>query len=158
MIQSYPAEFAEIKAAITSADWVIINPPKVRKRKGKVVATIDIDQTATNKDIEQQFSTRGWEPGRQIVSNSPSMLAADFNKNVIQVEVQFGNAARWYADVFKFLLSYSADDIEVGVLVVPMQTTARRIDENIISYERVLRELPHAKMAVTLPVLVIGVH
>jgi len=71
--------------------------------------------------------------------------------------VQFGNAARWYADVFKFLLSYAADDIEVGVLVVPMQRTAKRIDENIISYERVLRELPHAKMAVTLPVLVIGV-
>lgn len=145
LIQSYSADFEEIKDAITSAKWAVVNPPKVRKRKGKVVATIDIDQIATNKNIEQQFSARGWEPRRRIVSNSPSHLAADFNKNAIQVEVQFGNAARWYADVFKFLLSYAADDIEVGVLVVPMHSTAVRIDENIISYERVLRVLPQER-------------
>ena len=65
--------------------------------------------------------------------------------------------ARWYTDVFKFLLSYSADDIEVGILVVPMQETAKKIDENVAYYERVVRELPHAKMGITIPILVIGV-
>ena len=65
--------------------------------------------------------------------------------------------ARWYTDVFKFLLSYSADDIEVGVLVVPMQATANKIDENIAYYERVIRELPHAKMGITIPIWVVGV-
>ena len=65
--------------------------------------------------------------------------------------------ARWYTDVFKFLLSYSANDIEVGVLIVPMQDTAKRIDENIVYCERVMRELPHAKMGITLPIWIIGV-
>ena len=64
---------------------------------------------------------------------------------------------RWHADVFKFLLSYSADDIEVGILVVPIQETANKIDENVAYYERVVRELPHAKMGITIPILVIGV-
>ena len=66
--------------------------------------------------------------------------------------------ARWYTGVFKFLLSYSADDIEVGVLVVPMQAAASKIDENAAYYERVVRELPHAKMGITIPILVIGVN
>ena len=65
--------------------------------------------------------------------------------------------ARWYTDVFKFLLSYAANDIEVGVLVVPMQATANQIDENVVYFERIVRELPHAKMAVTIPVWVIRV-
>jgi hypothetical protein len=65
--------------------------------------------------------------------------------------------ARWYTDVFKFLLSYAADDIEVGVLIVPMQAKAATIDENVVYFERVHRELPHAKMAVTIPVWLIGV-
>jgi len=64
--------------------------------------------------------------------------------------------ARWYTDVFKFLLSYSADDIEVGVLAVPMQDTAARIDENVVYFERVLRELPHARMGITIPIWVLG--
>ena len=56
-----------------------------------------------------------------------------------------------------FLLSYSSGDIEVGILIVPMQATAKRIDENVVNYERVVRELPHAKMGITLPIWVIGV-
>ena len=92
----------------------------------------------------------------RIVSQSRSRLEADFKKGPIQVEIQFGNMARWYTDVFKFLLSYAADDIEVGVLVVPMQDVAKRIDENVVYLERVVRELPHAKMAITIPVWVIG--
>lgn len=84
-------------------------------------------------------------------------MAADAKKGKIQIEIQFGNMARWYTDVFKFLLSYSADDIEVGILVVPMQKTADKIDENVAYYERVIRELPHAKMGITIPILGIGV-
>jgi hypothetical protein len=44
----------------------------------------------------------------------------------------------------------------VGVLVVPMQSFANTIDENVAHYERVVRELPYAKMSITLPIWVIG--
>jgi hypothetical protein len=42
------------------------------------------------------------------------------------------------------------------VLVVPMQDVAKQIDENVAYYERVTRELPHAKMGITLPIWVLG--
>ncbi len=65
--------------------------------------------------------------------------------------------ARWYTDVFKFQLSYALDTIDVAVLVVPMQEFSNLIDENVAYFERVVRELPWAKMSLTLPILVIGV-
>jgi hypothetical protein len=74
----------------------------------------------------------------------------------VQAEVQFGNMSRWTYDVFKFQVSYSLDLIDVGVLVVPMQAFADTIDENVAHYERVVRELPYAKMSITLPIWVIG--
>ena len=110
----------------------------------------------TNLAIEEAFRQRGWEIRPRIISTAKSNLASDFKKGKVQVEVQLGNMARWYTDVFKFLLSYSADDIEIGVLAVPVQATAKQIDENIANYERVTRELPHAKMGITLPIWVLG--
>ncbi len=38
-----------------------------------------------------------------------------------------------------------------------MQSMAKSIDENVAYYERVVRELPHAKMGITIPILIIGV-
>ena len=147
----------EIISAISDSDWIFIDPPKTRIRKDKIVAQLDINQRETNKSIELQFQKLGWTCQPKIISNSSSNLVADFKKDKIQVEVQFGNMARWYTDIFKFLLSYSADDIEIGVLIVPVLDTAKRIDENIVNFERIIRELPHANMGITLPIWIIGV-
>jgi hypothetical protein len=152
----FPGEEAEIRTALTAAAWSVI-PVRTRVRGGKTVLSKDIHQDQSNKNIEAQFKAiGGWAVRPLIVSATDSKLRSDFKKGRVQVEVQFGNMARWYTDAFKFLLSYSVGDIEVGVLVVPMQATARRIDENVASYERVVRELPHAKMGITLPIWVIG--
>jgi len=142
---------------IAAVEWQPKVKPKIRIRDGRTVAKLTIDQARTNKVFEQEFTAKDWTLRPQIVSHAESRLAADFKKGVIQVEVQFGNMAWWYTDVFKFLLSYATDDIKIGVLIVPMQSVSRRIDENVVYFERVVRELPHAKMAITIPIWVIGV-
>jgi len=149
----YPEEKKEIVDAITSSSWV----PKPKAKKTKRQKTLlTVDQKLTNSDIERSFRQRQWVIRPRIITAAKSNLASDFKKGKVQVEVQLGNMARWYTDVFKFLLSYSADDIEIGVLAVPMQEMAKTIDENIANFERVTRELPHAKMGITLPIWVLG--
>ncbi len=152
----YSTERQEILNSIAAVSWHPKAQPTIRTRQGRQVANLTIDQIATNAAFEEQFRQRSWLIRPRIVSQSESQLAADFKKGSIQVEIQFGNMARWYTDIFKFLLSYSANDIEIGVLIVPMLSVAVKIDENVVNYERVTRELPHAKMAVTIPVWVIG--
>lgn len=153
----YPSELTDVNVILDGVDFVKQSRTISRSRKGKVVATKSISAPLTNALIYKALKNKGWAVTPKIISKSKSNLAADAKKGKIQLEVQFGNMARWYTDVFKFLLSYSADDIEVGILVVPTQATAKKIDENIAHFERVVRELPHAKMGITIPILVIGV-
>lgn len=133
-----------------------------RRSRDKRYRFFPVDQKAMNRHLDTQFiDSRGWQ--RQPLIVDPSMgagpktnLKGDYKKGRLQVEVQFGNMARWYTDVFKFQLSYSLDVIDVAVLVVPVQGFANLIDENVANYERVVRELPWAKMSLTLPILVVG--
>lgn len=123
---------------------------------------LPVDQKSMNAHLDQKFSDSGWISQPPVVAKDSTTgpqtgLRADFKKNRVQVEIQFGNMARWYTDVFKFQLSYSLDEIDVAALVVPMQRFANLIDENVVYFERVVRELPHAKMSLTLPILVVGI-
>lgn len=137
-----------------------------RRRATKAAPGIDryfffpINQSGLNRQLEDGLRPLGWEIRPYIIDPAKAgprtRLAADFKKGRLQVEVQFGNMARWYSDAFKFQLSFSLDDIDVAILVVPMQGFANLIDENVASYERVVRELPWARMSLTVPILVIG--
>jgi len=133
-----------------------LETPKRRKR-GKKQMIFTTDQKKFNKELDKAFSQLDWKVQPQITEDNVTRIKADFNKNRIQIEVQFGNMARWYSDVFKFQVGYSLGLIDVGVLIVPTQKFAKTIDENVAYYERVIRELPYAKMSLTLPIWVVGI-
>lgn len=133
-----------------------LNPPKTRTRGGKQL-TFTTDQLALNQIIENLFAERGWEVKPLVTNDRVTNIRADYKKGRVQVELQFGNMARWYTDVFKFQVSYSLGLIDVAVLVAPTQIFANTIDENVAHYERIIRELPYAKMSITLPIWVVGI-
>jgi len=145
----------EILRILTEASVPQLATPKKRTRDGRT-RTFTTDQDALNKYFDQEFEKKGWEVHPKVTENGVTRIEADFKKGRVQIEIQLGNMARWYTDVFKFQVSYSLGLIDVGVLVVPMKSFADTIDENIVYFERVTRELPYAKMSITLPILVIG--
>lgn len=169
--ETFKSSRDELIAILEAADVPLLNPNELVSRKGGVKRRgrggkryffLPVDQKELNRRLDAAFDAKGWAVHPLIVdlqrSGGPrTRLAADFKKDRLQVEVQFGNMARWYSDVFKFQLSYSLDEIDVAVLVVPTQPFANLIDENVAYYERVCRELPWAKMSLTLPILVIGI-
>jgi hypothetical protein len=167
----------EILAVLSEVQAPLLNPNELDGRRGGVKRRkrkgargdpgdryffLPVDQKALNRELDRRFKELDWTLQPRIVevgseTGPRTGLKGDYKKGPLQVEVQFGNMARWYTDVFKFQLSYSLNRIDVAVLVVPMQRFANLIDENVACYERVERELPHAKMSLTLPILVIGV-
>lgn len=130
---------------------------KVRPRSNQIFPA---DQKGLNKLLDKEFVDRGWERQPLIVppegAGPDTGLLGDFRKLRIGVEVQFGNMSRWAYDVFKFQLSYSLGHIDIGVLILPTRQLSNYIDENVAHFERVARELPSAKMSLTLPILVLG--
>ena len=124
--------------------------------------SLDVVQQVQNTYFDRRFVVdAGWQFHPLATGIAASNLKADYRKTfsdlTIQTEVQFGNMSRWYSDIFKFQAAYSQNLIQMGLSIVPMSSLARRIDSNIVNYERATRELPSAILSITLPILLIGV-
>ena len=90
----------------------------------------------------------------------------DFLKDRVGVEVGFGHASFIGIDLLKFQVgSYSGlDKIDVGIYVVTtsrfqktMKTRYQQNWEGSLSFEKVLRYLPHFKSAIQVPISVLGI-
>ena len=125
------------------------SPRQGSKRK------FDYDQKQLNDDFVKGFVKRKWN--RQPKSVKGLNLKADFNKERVQIEVQFGNVARYYADLLKFQIAFLQGDIDVGVEIVAIQSFAKKMGENLANYERCVREVEHFKTIITMPTWIIGV-
>lgn len=123
---------------------------------------LDVVQQVLNTFFDRRLAVDlGWDYHPLATGILDSGLRADFRKDfsglTVQAEVQFGNMARWYSDVFKFQAAYSQGLIQLALSVVPMLNLATRIDSNIVNFERAKRELPSAELSITLPIILAGV-
>jgi hypothetical protein len=129
--------------------------------KSKTNPRLDVVQQLMNIYFDRRFAIdAGWQHHPLATKIAASALRADFRKSfgalAVQVEVQFGNMARWYSDIFKFQTAYSQGLIQAAISILPTASLARRTDSNVANFERAVRELPSAELSITLPILVIG--
>lgn len=153
--QKHAPAWSEIKDTLEQAPIFIYPGKSARNSRLAVV------QKVMNTYFDRRFAIDlAWEYHPFATKIPNSSLRADYRKAFsglsVQSEVQFGNMARWYSDVFKFQAAYSEELIQVGVSVVPVASLARKIDSNIAHFERAVRELPSARLSITLPILLVG--
>lgn len=122
---------------------------------------LDVVQQLMNVYFDRRFAIdEGWQHHPLATRIEASGLRADFRKSfgslAVQVEVQFGNMARWYSDIFKFQTAYSQGLIQAAISILPTAALGRRTDSNVAHFERAVRELPSAELSITLPILLIG--
>jgi hypothetical protein len=119
-----------------------------------------------NEVLRKSFEFKGWT-GQPGVFDDPSEPGAkmDFLKERVGIEVGFGHASFIGIDLLKFQVSsYSAlDKIDVGVYVVTTRQFQRRMKdykqnwEGSLSFEKVIKYLPHFKSAIQIPIYVLGI-
>ncbi len=142
-------------------------PLSVFRGKSKSQPKLDVIQQFMNRYFQHAFSKLGWEIEPLATPDSnEDLLRADFRKSfhkeaeygpiTAQIEVEFGNVASSYRNFFKFQLSFSHGLTDVCVLIVPSQHLCTRIDSGVSNFEKVVREIPSAKLSITVPILVIG--
>ena len=127
----------------------------------------DLSRPKFNSVLLDEFITKGWQ-SQPPVFNEPEDPAAklDFMKERVGVEVEFGHPSFIGIDLLKFqVASYSGlNKIDVGVYVVATNNFKRIMEEQYeqnwhgsLSYEKVVKYLPHFKSAIQIPIYVIGI-
>jgi len=120
-----------------------------------------------NEILKDLFVSKGWE-NQPPVFDEPGDPSAkmDFLEERIGIEVGFGHSSFLGIDLLKFqVASYSGlDRIDVGVYIVTTKNFQKRIKkdygqnwEGSLTFEKVVKYLPHFKSAIQVPIYVIGI-
>lgn len=151
----------------------VLNSKLVLKEEIDTVLTnssIDISSLSRphfNEVLKDLFIEKGWQSQPPVFDEADDPSAKmDFLKERIGVEVGFGHASFLGIDLLKFqVASYSGlDKIDVGVYIVTTRSFQKRMKadhsqnwEGSLTFEKVVKYLPHFKSAVQVPIYVIGI-
>jgi len=141
--------------------------PKSPKRQSRTVAgrrasaIMPVDQAAMNSRIRDTLSRLGWNPEPYILidrEGNPidTRLRGDFERSGVFVEVEFGNVASFYRDLFKFHIAGTTGAAKVGVIVVATDSLARLFDQGQARFEQAVSLLPYMRAGVQLPTAIVG--
>jgi hypothetical protein len=125
------------------------------------MAMFPIDQPALNALLDRRLRALRWDRqpiarGDLVAGPIPSGLLGDFSKGGIFVEVEFGNMASAFRDLFKFQIASRSGAGRLGVLVVAADRVARFFDQGVATFEQVTRLLPYMGIGLQLPTVVVG--
>ncbi len=148
--ESLKTEIQEVVQVVESIDWQ--DEFKVIQPRSTL-----FHQTAYNKRFELEFQQLGCETKPRLSLNP--RLIGDFRKNLVFVEVQFGNSATLYRDFYKFQYGLQNGLLSLSVLIVPMNPkeffpTRPRSISNMAEYDLALRYF--TVLPISVPTMVIG--
>jgi len=129
--------------------------------KPPVYRMLPIDQSALNVEIDRRLALQGWRSqpyALQGVTGTklPTFLQGDFAKESVFVEVEFGNQASLFRDLFKFQIAGQTSAGDVGILVVATDEVARFFDSGVATYEQAMRLMPYMRIGLSLPTAIVG--
>jgi hypothetical protein len=140
-----------------------LTPKRQKKRIAgrEAYALFPIDQSELNATLLSRLRDLGWtsEPiaaGRELGVPADLALRGDFSKKGVFVEVEFGNSASLYRDLFKFQIANRSGVGEVGVLITATTEMGKFFDSGIATYEQAVGLLPYMRIGIQMPIWLIG--
>jgi hypothetical protein len=171
----FPVEWDEIRQVLGTLDvplraagpYTRHGRPKTPKRQLRMFGgrlanvLLPIDQSAMNEAIDAELVTLGWHRQPWVLVDHDGQpidthLRGDFEKNGVFVEVEFGNVASLYRDLFKFHIAGTSGAAEVGIIVVATAQLAAFFDQGQATWESATGLLPYMRVGLQLPTAIIG--
>jgi hypothetical protein len=172
----FPHEYEELLDALGGTDvplrvaepFTVAGRPATPKRQVKSFggkrgyALFPVDQAALNQHLHDQLRARGWvaEPvaaGHPLGTPADLALRGDFAKGGVFVEVEFGNSASLFRDLFKFQVASRSNTGEVAVLIVATAQLAKFFDSGVATFEQAVGLIPYMRIGIQMPVWIIGI-
>lgn len=109
------------------------------------------------EEIESELELHGWARRLRIDTDLRAHINA-FHTSGVALQVQFGNVARAFYDLMKLQRLHELQKAEIGILVVPMKSSALKIGSNLASFERLSEEHEIMfKKQVSIPLVIFGI-
>lgn len=157
-------ESPNFRPAFTEFLNVILALPPFLTAKPKKTATHVVSPKAMNRWLDYELCVKkDWDWRPLIIDPDPSntspqsKLRSDYRKARVEVEVQFGNVARYAYDVYKMAIAMALGLSDVGIQVVCTKKFANITGGNIAYFERAARELEHSRLTLIVPLVVVGI-
>ena len=149
--ESLKDEIDEVLSVVNLIEWK--EEFKFIKPNSKEI----LHQSAYNKRFEIEFEKLGWEK-KPLLSQNPKLIG-DFRKNLVFVEIQFGNSATLYRDFYKFQYGLQNGLLSMSVLIVPAKPneffpTRPESVSNMAEYDLALRYF--TVLPISVPTMVLG--
>lgn len=110
--------------------------------------------TPIRENILRVLRDDGWS--RPVKLDPEIGITVGAMKEGIALCVQFGNMARFYADLLKLQYLYLKRRATAAIYLLPTKESAKRIGSNIAQFERLTTELEYFREIIQIPVLVVG--
>lgn len=171
----YASEHQSLLRALSSLPLLLRNDiefseaaPRTPKRHRKSIAgraafhLLPVSQSKLNKSIESALVADGWERQPRVTGNLSTdegklNLKGDFAKNGVFVEVEFGNTASLFRDIFKFQVANRSGAGQVAVAICAMDRFARFFDSGVTTFEAATRLLPYLAIGIQMPIWFLGI-
>jgi hypothetical protein len=137
--------------------------PRIPKRQisGSKFRLFPVDQKAMNAYLDEEFRGLGWElrplaAPASVGAEQEAWLRGDFGRHRVFIEVEFGNSASMYRDLFKFQVANRSNIADVGVLVLGTRRFAGLWDQNVAHFEDAVNRIPFMAIGVQCPIWIVG--
>ena len=152
------------------AEEVLNSKISIKKESENIITNLkpekeDLARPKLNELFRKKLIEKGWKD-QPIVFDDPKDPAAkiDFLKERVGIEIAFSHASFIGIDLLKFqTLSYSnLDKIDIGIYIVTTKDYQKKLEEQghkwegSLTFEKVVKYLPHFKSAIQVPIFVIG--
>lgn len=158
----YSYRFAEqvlnSKLSIKNEIFKVINSIKLKSES--------LTRPGLNAEFRKKFLEKNWKNQPMIFEDVKDPSARlDFIKERVGIEVAFSHSSFLGIDLLKFqTLSYSnLDKIDVGVYIAVTNSYLKKLVkehkqkwQGSLTFEKIVRYLPHFKSAIQVPIFVIG--
>jgi hypothetical protein len=172
----FPSEYDELSGVLGGIElplrpaepFTVQGRPATPKRQMKKIggqrryALFPVDQGRLNQLLHDRLRDAGWtaEPvaaGSPLGTPADLSLRGDFAKEKVFVEVEFGNAASLYRDLFKFQIASRSGSGEVAVLIVATAQLAKFFDSGVATFEQAAGLVPYMRIGIQMPVWIAGI-
>ena len=97
---------------------------------------------------------KGWSD--EVYVDSSSKISITSIKSCVGLCIQTGNVGRMYADLLKLQTLHLHNSIVAAFYVLPTRDAAHAMGDNIVHFERLIRELIIFKNVINIPIITYG--